>query len=96
MHAAARVMGQSQSSEVLVSASYHGPSGGVSLKFSERGSQEQRAPWSMGFICCERIVNVGSWHETDPPSQAVDVRSQVQSGPRDASKVCNRTQSGHQ
>ncbi len=56
MHAVARVMTKSQSSEVLVSRVVTDLVAGAGLKFSERGLDgTQGPPRSMGFICCKRL-----------------------------------------
>jgi hypothetical protein len=61
VHAAARVMSQSQASEVLVSRVVTDLVDGAGLKFFERGSHEG-PPGSMGFICCKHIVHAFNWH----------------------------------
>ena len=55
VHAAARVMAQSQPSEVLVSRVVTDLVAGAGLKFSERGSRTQGTSGSMGLIRCEYV-----------------------------------------
>lgn len=75
VHAAARVMAQSQSSEVLVSR-VTDLVAGAGLKFTERGSYELKdLPGRWDLFAARRLAHVSSWHFSDLIGQADHVSS---------------------